>query len=325
MIKKQIKRQKVAKSKIDLIYYHPFKHWLIAQKLAIVDALVRFIKNPLSCILTVLVMAISFSLPVALFLLLQNVEKFSGTIEDASQITVYLNPNVDLLHSNDLSDQILAMPEVAKITVIDKDKALQQLQQLSGFSNILQQLPDNPLPTSLVITPKANDVIKLQELQERIANLPYVDEVQIDLLWIERLNTFLEIAQNTVLILGSLLLIAALLISSNTIKLHIETRQTEIEIMSLIGATDTHIKRPFIYLGGLYGLLAGFLAYGIIYYSFEQLGHAVMKLAGLYASDFTLDNLPTIQACYLVLVATLLGSSAAYFATYHHLSKLKLK
>jgi len=265
-------------------------------------------------------MALTLALPFALSLLLKNVERLSGTLEDASQIAVYLQQNADNQVASDLVAQIRLLPEVAKVEIIAPNEALQQLQQVSELEHILQQLPFNPLPITLQITPNTKNALELQKLQEQIELMPNIEQVQLDLLWIERLSTMLALAENLIFALTLALLLGLLLVVSNTISLQIDKRRAEITVITLIGATASYVRRPFLYIGTFYGFAAGILAWLLVSFSLNWLNHIVMRLAGLYGSDFTLTGVPLAQGFYMVLGASMLGYISAWIGTNRHLS-----
>ena len=119
-----------------------------------------------------------------------------------------------------------------------------------------------------------------------------------------------------------LLIAALLLVIGNTIRLHIENRRNEIEVIKLVGGTDSYVRRPFLYMGALYGTGAGLLAWGLLAYGLDWLNGAVMRLAGLYGSDFALLGVPLTDGMSLLLAALLLGYIGAWLAVARHLSEL---
>lgn len=94
-----------------------------------------------------------------------------------------------------------------------------------------------------------------------------------------------------------MLISALLLVIGNTIRLHIENRRIEIEVIKLVGGTDAYVRRPFLYMGALYGLGAGLLAWGILAFGLNWLNEAVVGLSGLYGSDFALGGVPGPMVC----------------------------
>ncbi|MBA1261825.1 permease-like cell division protein FtsX [Stutzerimonas stutzeri] len=299
-----------------------FHAWLESHRASLVDSVGRLVKQPIGSFFTCLVMAVALSLPMGLALLLDNVERLGGSWQRAAQISLYMQLETDAAAGQALREQILQMPDVADAEWISREQALEEFQQLSGLGEALRELPDNPLPGVVVVTPNEVDKAKLETLRQRLAELPGVEQAQLDLLWVERLAAILKLGDRFVFGLTLLLIATLLLVIGNTIRLHIENRRTEIEVVKLVGGTDGYVRRPFLYMGALYGLGAGLIAWLLLAYGLGWLNEAVMDLAGLYGSDFGLAGVPTEDALSLVLGALLLGYIGAWLAVARHLNEL---
>ncbi|MES2818875.1 MAG: permease-like cell division protein FtsX [Pseudomonadota bacterium] len=296
--------------------------WLESHRASLVDSLRRLIKQPIGSFFTCLVMAIALSLPMGLALLLDNVERLGGSWQRAAQISLYLQLETSDAQGEQLRVQIAELPEVAEAQWISREQALAEFQQQSGLGQALKELPENPLPGVVLVTPKAVDKTGLEALRQRLAELPRVEQAQLDLLWVERLTAILKLGERFVFGLTLLLILALLLVIGNTIRLHIENRRTEIEVIKLVGGTDGYVRRPFLYMGALYGLGAGLLAWGVLVFGLDWLNEAVTGLAGLYGSDFALAGVPLGDGLSLLCGALLLGYIGAWLAVARHLSEL---
>ena len=287
-----------------------------------VDSVGRLIKQPIGSFFTCLVMAVALSLPMGLALLLDNVERLGGSWQRAAQISLFMQLDVDGTQGQVLREQVLAMPDVSEASWISREQALEEFQQLSGLGEALRELPENPLPGVILVTPNEVDRDNLEALRQRLAELPGVEQAQLDLLWVERLTAILKLGDRFVFGLSLLLIATLLLVIGNTIRLHIENRRTEIEVVKLVGGTDGYVRRPFLYMGALYGLGAGLMAWVLLAYGLGWLNEAVIGLAGLYNSDFGLAGVPADDGLSLVLGAVLLGYIGAWLAVARHLSEL---
>jgi cell division transport system permease protein len=296
--------------------------WLEAHRSSVFDSLRRLGKQPIGSFFTCLVMAIALSLPMGLSLLLNNVERLGGSWQRAAQISLYLELDASAAEGDVLREQIKQMPGVAGAEYISKDQALAEFQQQSGLGDALKELPQNPLPGVVLVTPNEVDKPALEALRMRLAELPKVQQAQLDLVWVERLAAILKLGDRFVFGLTVLLVLALLLVIGNTIRLHIENRRTEIEVIKLVGGTDAYVRRPFLYMGALYGLGAGFLSWGVLAFGLDWLNDAVVGLAGLYGSDFSLAGVPLADGLSLLLGAVLLGYIGAWIAVARHLREL---
>ncbi|TWC37744.1 cell division protein FtsX [Pseudomonas sp. SJZ079] len=296
--------------------------WLESHRASLVDSLRRLAKQPIGSFFTCLVMAVALSLPMGLALLLENVDRLGGSWQRAAQISLFLNIDASEAEGEGLRELIAAMEDVEEAEWISREQALNEFQQQSGLGEALKELPENPLPGVVLVTPKEVDKTTLEALRLRLAELPKVQQAQLDLLWVERLTAILKLGERFVFGLTLLLVMALLLVIGNTIRLHIENRRTEIEVIKLVGGTDSYVRRPFLYMGTLYGFGAGLLAWLVLAYGLDWLNAAVVRLAGLYGSDFALAGVPLADGLSLVLGAVLLGYIGAWVAVARHLNEL---
>ena len=299
-----------------------FHAWLESHRASLVDSLRRLARQPIGSFFTCLVMAVALSLPMGLSLLLDNVEKLGGSWQRAAQISLFLDMSAGERDGQALRGQIAAMDDVAEAEWISREQALEEFQQLSGLGQALKELPENPLPGVVLVTPKEVDKAKLEALRQRLAELPKVEQAQLDLVWVERLTAILKLGDRFVFGLSLLLILALLLVIGNTIRLHIENRRAEIEVIKLVGGTDGYVRRPFLYMGALYGFGAGIFAWLLLAFGLDWLNDAVVRLAGLYGSDFALGGVPSSDGFSLLFGAVLLGYIGAWLAVARHLNEL---
>lgn len=296
--------------------------WLESHRASLLDSLRRLGKQPIGSFFTCLVMAVALSLPMGLSLLLDNVERLGGSWQRAAQISVFMQLEASDQEGESLGARISQMADVMDVEWISREQALVDFQEQAGFGDALKELPENPLPGLLLVTPKEIDKSKLEALRQELAALPKVAQAQLDLLWVERLSAILKLGERFIFGLTLLLVLALLLVIGNTIRLHIENRRTEIEVIKLVGGTDGYVRRPFLYMGALYGLGAGVLAWLVLIWGLSWLDKAVVPLAGLYGSQFSLAGVPFDDGLSLLLGAILLGYIGAWLAVARHLREL---
>jgi cell division transport system permease protein len=293
--------------------------WIESHRASLLDSLRRLGKQPIGSFFTCLVMAVALSLPMGLSLLLNNVERLGGSWQRAAQISLYLNIDASSKEGEALRDQIKNIPGVAEAEYISRDQALEEFQQQSGLGEALKELPQNPLPGVVLVTPNEVDKPTLEALRQKLAEMPKVQQAQLDLVWVERLAAILKLGDRFVFGLTVLLVSALLLVIGNTI------RRTEIEVIKLVGGTDSYVRRPFLYMGALYGFGAGIFSWGLLAFGLDWLNDAVVGLAGLYGSDFALAGVPVADGLSLLLGAVLLGYIGAWIAVARHLRELAPK
>lgn len=296
--------------------------WLASHKASFLDSALRIARQPFGSFFTCLVIAVALSLPMGLTLLLNNLNQLGASWQQAAQISVFFQLNTTDQQAQQLLADLEAHNGIADVQWISREQALQDFSSFSGLGQVLQELPDNPLPSSLLITPTQVDPEELQDLVHSLENMPHVQQVQLDLQWVERLATMLKLGERFIFALTLLLLAALLLVVGNTIRLHIENRRIEIEVVKLVGGTDGYVRRPFLYMGALYGVGGGCLAWLLLVLGFAWLNESVVELASLYASDFRLAGVPLEDGFSLLIGAVLMGFIGAWIAVARHLREL---
>lgn len=303
-------------------FHQLFHAWLESHKASFIDSFLRLVKHPFSSFFTCLVIAIALSLPMGLSIILKNINGLAGSWQQAAQISLFLHLEVDDNKAKQLEQELLENTHIEKVELIDKQQALEEFQQQTGLGEALKSLPSNPLPAVIIVTPKALDQVQITELQQQLQQNPDVDRAELDMQWLERLMAILKLGEKFVFGIAVLLIAALLLVIGNTIRLAIENRRAEIEVIKLVGGTDGYIRRPFIYMGTLYGLIAGLLAWAMLAFGLNWINTYVIQLAGLYASEFKLSSVPFNDACSLITGAVLLGWIGAWLAVARHLRDL---
>lgn len=289
------------------------------------DSALRLTGAPFASAMTWAVMGIALALPVGLLLLLLTLRQVGDGWEAAARINVYLQDQASQADAKRLQALLEKRPAIAAVEWIDKAAALADFRQTSGLGSALDYLQDNPLPHSLVITPKRQyrDAAALQILIGTLETLPEVAQVQLDLAWLQRLQQLTALLTRIVWALAMLFGVAVLLVIGNTIRLAIESRRDEILVVKLVGGTDAFVRRPFLYTGIWYGMGGGLIAIALIQSAVVWLDGPVKSLAALYGSHFALVGLSFGRALFLLLAALLLGWLGAWLAVKRHLGAIE--
>ena len=290
-----------------------------------VDSLGRLYRNGLATLMTAMVIGIALALPTGLYLLLANLDRLSGSWEGQASLSVFLKDQVRGDAATALANQLRAWPEVAEVTLITPEQALEEFRRRSGFADALAALDENPLPAVLLVAPALNstDPVSAGMLQEKLRQLPEIDQVQLDLQWVQRLAAILETARRAVLLISALLALAVLLVVGNTIRLEIQNRREEIVVTKLIGATNGFVRRPFLYSGIWYGVLGAATAWLVVELGFWLLEAPVHHLVGLYAGTFTLQTRPWQLLLALLSGGIALGMLGSWLAVGRHLAAVE--
>lgn len=284
-------------------------------------ALRRMFESRLSGTLNILVIGIAFSLPTGMYVVLNSLQALTASLSDTPQISLFMARVMDDQGLAQVRTQLSTHAGIAQVTFIGKDQALAALQERSGIAELVAGLDDNPLPDTFVVTPRTPQPEALTALRDELARIPGVELAQLDAEWAEKLAALTRFARFMVLILASLLSLATLAITFNTIRLQILTQREEIEVSRLIGATDGFISRPFLLFGALQGLLGGIAAWGIVALSLLELNSALTPLAHLYDGTLVLRPLSIWDSVSLLLFALYLGWLGAWLSVSRHLAR----
>jgi len=288
-------------------------------------------KTPFSTLMTILVLGLALSLPSVFHVLYKNVENVNTQWDSASEISLFLKKDLPEQRVQVLINKLGLYDDIETVTHISSQQAFREFEEMSGFSKALSHLDKNPLPDVLVVVPsaKAMNSAGSKLLVAKLKREQDIDLVRVDIDWIEKLQAILSLIVDTVIGIAILLLVAVLLIVSNTIRLNILNQRPEIEVLKLVGAANSFIQRPFLYpflyAGAWYGLLGGLIAWGLTFAMVHWLQSGVMNLTGLYEVQFTISMLNIEEVGILVATATLLGFIASYISVKQYLVKIEPK
>jgi cell division transport system permease protein len=289
-----------------------------------IGSLGRLARQPFASLMIVLVIAVTLALPAAINVVVKNARSVSGSWDNALDFSVFLNRQLSQSEAENLAHLIGQRADVDAVELITADDALAEFRQQSGFGKALDQLPDNPLPHTLVVRPgPGNTSASLILLQEEIGNLPETDHVQVDTEWVQRFHAILDIVRQAIAIGAALLGVAIVVIIGNTIRLDIENRRDEIEVTKLIGATNAFVRRPFLWTGFWYGLLGGLMALALVHYGLYLLEGPVARLSGLYQSNIAMSSLDLGEGAAIVGVGVFLGLFSSWFTAARHMRRIE--
>jgi len=292
--------------------------WLAHQRAALSLTLARLGDSPVATLLTVLVIGVALALPASLYLTLDNVGRLAVRLPAKPEITLFLS---DSAKRGELAGLLGARRDLAGVRFVGRDEALAGLASRAGLKDVVATLGRNPLPDAFLLTPKSTDPQALEALRQELARLPGVARATLDSAWAERLAAWLALGRDFVLVLAGLLATALVAVSFNTIRLQVLAHREEIEVSRLLGATDGFVRRPFLYLGTLQGLLGALLALALLAVAVLFLNGRVEALAAAYGSDFRLEGLGWREAGALTALSAGLGWLGAWLAATLHLHR----
>ncbi|SFU17590.1 cell division protein FtsX [Kosakonia arachidis] len=277
--------------------------------------------KPLATFLTVMVIAISLTLPSVCYMVYKNVNQAAAQYYPSPQITVYFDKTLDDNAAQQVVGQLQSEQGVEKVNYLSREDALGEFRNWSGFGGALDMLEENPLPAVAVVVPKLDfqSTDSLKTLRDRISHIHGIDEVRMDDSWFARLASLTGLVGRVSAMIGVLMVAAVFLVIGNSVRLSIFARRDSINVQKLIGATDGFILRPFLYGGALLGFSGAFLSLILSEIMVLRLSSAVTDVAKVFGTQFELSGLSFDECLLLLLVCSMIGWIAAWLATVQHL------
>jgi cell division transport system permease protein len=292
-------------------------NWAARHGHALISSGGHLARHAFATTLTVIVMGLALALPLALEMLVNNARGATGDFSNAVGMSVYLKNQVSEQTAKQLQQTLSGHAGVASVDLITAAQALEQFRAQSGFGAALDALTDNPLPNVLAVrpSPDAASPAQLETLRRAIEAWPEVDSVQLDRDWLVRFNAILDLMRRALLITALLLAAGVIAVVGNTIRLEIRSRAAEIEVTQLVGGSRAFVRRPFLYTGVLYGLIAAAIAWGIVTAARIALAPSAQFLAAAYGQKFVLAGPTPGELGLLVLAGIILGWLGAALAS----------
>ena len=227
------------------------------------------------------------------------------------QIIVYLEADIEDRVQASLENRLIEDPAVESLDLVDRAEALERFKTLfRDLSSLPEDLGENPFPASYEVNlrPGHQSPAEVQRLADVFVDVPGVQEIQYDLLWIERLATGVRLLRAAGAFLGGILVLAGIFTISNVIRLTVYAREDELDIMRLVGATRAYVKGPFVVEGMLQGGLGGSLAAGLLWLTLRWLARDLATSELLGRTAFALPTEITMALVFGGMAVGIVGS-----------------
>ena len=214
-------------------------------------------------VFSITIICLSF-LIVGIFVSLSNNLRYTAQQISKDMVVVFfLEKNMDASDRAVIEQELNNSSLVSRIQFISSEQALQNfLNKFPELEGIVENLETNPFPSSLEVTLKEKDFSyeETQPFLDKIKQISGIEDVQFNKDWVEKMQSLSRLARAVGFFLGGILILASFFIVSNVIKLNVFARKDEIEILRLVGGTNTFIRIPFLAEGIILGALGGILS-----------------------------------------------------------------
>lgn len=299
--------------------------WLRDHRRVARDSLIFVSQRFWTSLLVWLLIGIALALPGGLYLVQKSLAAMSDSWEGRPGITVYLRVDADVQIGRALRDQLSEDPDVERVSLISAEAALAEFEKFTGVGDALAHLKSNPLPASLRVVMKGETPPERYEtLATRLRAETGVDEVSVEKTWLERVQAMTVLLRRLSWVLAATFAVGAILVTATSVRLAIEARLEELRVMKLVGATDSYIRRPFLYFGLLFGLGGGIAGAMLISAVLGILEAPLATLLGSYGQSLDPNGVNLLFFAVLVLSGGILGIVGALLAARQRLTHLQI-
>ncbi len=281
--------------------------------------------NVQTFLISVMTIAISIGIFGLFLIIFFNLNGFLASWNQQVQLIVYLQDDISRAQKGNLEDLFKTNSRVQSTEEVTKDQAWQEFRLSQAEKSGLElDLGFNPLPGSYRVRFKMSDnrLLHISKFAEKIQSEPGVESVEYGKIWISRFEKFIVFCRVFLMATGALLSFGLILIISNTIRLSIYSRQDEIELMLLIGATPQFVKIPFLLEGMLQGLSGSLLSLGLMGIIYYYLRNEFQTSIESIARGMDFQFIPEPFLLILVGSSVLIGLVASYISTYQYMQVL---
>lgn len=280
---------------------------------SIKEGVAGFKRAPLASIVTITSVALALLLLGYFILFSVNINRWIGEKRSKMEMEVFLDDDLDGNSGLRVANEIKKLNGVTAVVFISKADAARRFEKEFG-RNIFDILNSNPLPPSCTVKvePAFQTSSSIQKIELLISKIEGVNDIIYQKELLQLIDKYISIIYLVLGVFGLVLLIIAIILLYNTIRLTIYARRDNIEIMNLVGATKSFIRRPFIIEGFLQGLIGSLLASGLLY-------GTVLMIQRLFYPALAMHNYIYIS---LVLSGVLIGMLSSLFSLSKHLDRV---
>jgi len=217
--------------------------------------------------ISVVIMSLSLLMLAVFLLATDNMLRYIAQAEQEMKVYVYLEDNLSNQDVQRLHHQILGMNESEAVVFISKSQALSEFrEQLGEDADLLDALEANPLPNSFWVSlkPEKKNQTDVAYFAGHVTQLDGVEEVRYGKEFVEKFTSVIKGVYYVDAIVGLIVILSAVFIISNAVRLTVISRRKNIQIMKLVGATNRFITTPFIIEGAVQGGVAALLSLGLL-------------------------------------------------------------
>jgi len=262
-------------------------------------------------LLSIFSVAVAFVCLAAAVLVVVNVHSVRARWAETGRASVFLRADATQSQIDAIQKALRNTEGVTEVRFVSSEEARREITAQKD-DDVLSALPAEAFPASLEVS-VANEVAveRVKKLSSQLTALPAVESVETYQSWSERLGSLLTGGVTASLVLALVVLAAVVSVVSSTIRLTLQRRRIEVEVLKLVGATDGYVRKPFVLEGAAQGAIGATLAIillGLLYAIVR--GHFDSELGLMLGMAPTF--LPWFVCAGMVVLGGVLGAAAAY-------------
>lgn len=298
------------------------KQFLEHHRYALAVTLRRLMGQPFSFLTNVAVIALALALPLLGASVLVSVQPLTQHVSANPSLTVFMAPEASLEQAQAVVQSINKRqdPIVLDVQLVTKERAYEELQGNEAWRQALDVLPDNPLPHAVSVTIQADEAMasNADVLAKQWQQLEGVAFVQLDSVWVQRIEALLRIGNIGLAMVTFIIALVVLAAVFNTVRMQALSLREEIAVARLVGATESFVRRPFLYQGGITCAIAALIAIGLASAALAPLNDALSGLSRTYDALFALHLPSGVSLAIYVIAAISLGAFSARWSVTRH-------
>ncbi len=252
--------------------------------------------------------------------LVLNINNAASAVQmQFDEIQVYLEEDLSIEEIDKLGQQIKNISGVSKVIYQSKEEALENYKESWGEEGYLLEGIDNTLPNSYII--QMDNLELADNVVEDLGPLEGIDEIKYYKEIVDQLLNIANFVRTIGLAIILILILVAIFIISNTIKLTLNSRRQEIGIMKDVGATNWFIRWPFIIEGISLGFIGALISIVVVYYGYQYAFNIITSRFYLMFSTYIIpidDMMERIMPIFIVLGVGV-GALGSIFSLRRHL------
>ncbi|MCE9541594.1 ABC transporter permease [Candidatus Kaiserbacteria bacterium] len=305
--------------------------FILTSKRVVRYGVAGFVRNAFVSLAAILIMTLTLFVVAWLMIGSAALNATLKSLTEKVDVTVYFTTGATESQINDIQQQLKVLPEVANVTYVSREQALEAFKERHKNDQLtiqaLDELGDNPLGASLEIrakqTSQYESIAKYLNAQQAAGTGAgaVIDKVNFfqNKTAIDRLSNIIETSRKLGIAVAIILALASVLISFNTIRLAIYTSRDEIGVMNLVGAGHWYVRGPFMIAGVLYGVVSAIVVLLILYPVTVWLGPGSERFLGTF-NVFTYFTAHFIlMFSILMLSGMALGALSSFLAVRRYL------